>query len=415
MAELQARWHQSMADFSEAEWDRLLGNEEGGADSNSPVLPFFEWRWLHCLETSGSIVPRQGWQSCHLGLWRGDALVGAAPLYLKGHSYGEFVFDQSFAQLAGQLGLRYYPKLVGMSPLSPIQGYRFLFAPGEDPAALTVLMLECVGAFCRQHQILSCNFLYVDPVWGARAQAAGWAPWLNQQGLWTNPGHTDFEGYLASFNANQRRNIKRERQSVAAAGLQVTPLVGEAIPGALVDRMHDFYAQHCSRWGQWGSKYLTHDFFRSASQELRSSLVLFSAHRGDPSEPVAMSLCVHNANQLWGRYWGSDEEIDCLHFEVCYYAPIAWAIERNIVSFDPGAGGAHKRRRGFVAEGRTSLHCWFDPQFDAILRGWLPEANAQMGLEIEAVNAELPFTASYDPPHGTGSTFSPVQPPPAAG
>ena len=414
MAEFQVRWHQSMADFSEAEWDRLLGDGDG-ADPGSPALPFFRWRWLHRLETSGSIVPRQGWQSCHLGLWRGTTLVAAAPLYLKGHSYGEFVFDQSFAQLAGQLGLRYYPKLVGMSPLSPVQGYCFLFAPGEDPAALTVLMLEHVGAFCRQNQILSCNFLYVDPVWGALAQAAGWAPWINQQGLWTNPGLSTFEGYLASFNANQRRNIKRERKAVAAAGLEVTPLVGEAIPGAMVERMHDFYAQHCSRWGQWGSKYLTHDFFLAASQELRSSLVLFSAHRGDPNEPVAMSLCVHNANQLWGRYWGSDEEIDCLHFEVCYYAPIAWAIGRGIASFDPGAGGAHKRRRGFVAEARTSLHCWFEPQFDAILRRWLPEANVQMGLEIEAVNAELPFTASYDPPHAPGSTLPEAQRPPAAG
>ena len=414
MAELQVRWHQSMADFSEAEWDRLLGDGED-VGPGSCDLPFFRWRWLHRLETSGSIVPRQGWQSCHLGLWRGTTLVAAAPLYLKGHSYGEFVFDQSFAQLAGQLGLRYYPKLVGMSPLSPVQGYRFLFAPGEDPAALTVLMLEHVGAFCRQNQILSCNFLYVDPAWGAIAQAAGWAPWINQQGLWTNPGHTTFDGYLASFNANQRRNIKRERKAVAAAGLEVSPLVGEAIPGAMVDRMHDFYAQHCSRWGQWGSKYLTHDFFLAASQELRSNLVLFSAHRGDSNEPVAMSLCVHNANQLWGRYWGSDEEIDSLHFEVCYYAPIAWAIGRGITSFDPGAGGAHKRRRGFVAEARTSLHCWFEPQFDAILRRWLPEANVQMGLEIEAVNAELPFTASYDPPHVPGSIFPESQRPPAAG
>ena len=150
MAELQVRWHQSMADFSEAEWDRLLGDGED-VGPGSCALPFFRWRWLHRLETSGSIVPRQGWQSCHLGLWRGATLVAAAPLYLKGHSYGEFVFDQSFAQLAGQLGLRYYPKLVGMSPLSPVQGYRFLFAPGEDPAALTVLMLEHVGAFCRQN------------------------------------------------------------------------------------------------------------------------------------------------------------------------------------------------------------------------------------------------------------------------
>ena len=398
MAELQARWHQAMAEFGEAQWDGLRGglDPEGASPAASP---FFQWRWLHHLEASGSIVPREGWQSCHLGLWRGDTLIAAAPLYLKGHSYGEFVFDQSFAQLAGQLGLRYYPKLVGMSPLSPVQGYRFLFAPGEDAAALTALMLELIEAFCRQHNLLSCNFLYVDPAWGALVQAAGWAAWVNQQSQWTNPGCRTFDDYLGHFNANQRRNIKRERKAVAAAGLQVTPLVGEAIPGGMVDRMHDFYAQHCSRWGPWGSKYLSESFFEAAARDLRSHLVLFSAHRGDPIDPVAMSLCVHTEDQLWGRYWGSDEEIDCLHFEVCYYAPIAWAIGRGIRCFDPGAGGSHKRRRGFVAEPRTSLHRWFEPQFDTILRRWLPEANAQMALEIDAVNAELPFTAAYDPPH----------------
>ena len=134
MAELQARWHRSMAELVEPAWDGLLGDHR--------AAPFFRWRWLHWLEASGSIVPRQGWQPCHLGLWRGGELVAAAPLYLKGHSYGEFVFDQSFAQLAGQLGLRYYPKLVGMSPLSPVEGYRFLIAPGEDEAAITAVLAE---------------------------------------------------------------------------------------------------------------------------------------------------------------------------------------------------------------------------------------------------------------------------------
>jgi len=143
--------------------------------------------------------------------------VAAAPLYLKGHSYGEFVFDQSFAQLAGQLGLRYYPKLVGMSPLSPVEGYRFLIAAGEDEAAITAVMLELIDAFCRQNGLLSCNFLYVDCRWRPLAEAAGCSAWINQQGCWTNPGFGDFEAYLAGFNANQRRNVRRERAAVAAA------------------------------------------------------------------------------------------------------------------------------------------------------------------------------------------------------
>jgi predicted N-acyltransferase len=121
---------------------------------------------------------------------------------------------------------------------------------------------------------------------------------------------------------------------------------------------------------------------------------LFSAHRGDPQDPLAMSLCVHHQEQLWGRYWGSDVEVDNLHFEVCYYAPIAWAIANGVQQFDPGAGGSHKRRRGFVARPHASLHRWYDEGFETILRRWLPEANAEQLAEIEAINAELPFTAS---------------------
>jgi len=398
MAALQARWHRGIADLPEAQWDRLL---TAACGSPGP-LPFYRWRWLQHLESSGSIVPEQGWQSCPLGLWRGDQLVAVAPLYLKGHSYGEFVFDQSFAELAARLGLRYYPKLVGMSPVSPVMGYRFLIDPAEDPAQLTTWMLELIDGFCREHGILSVNFLYVDPSWAPLAEAAGCARWLNQQSTWTNPGFAGFDDYLASFNANQRRNIKRERRAVEAAGLAVTPLAGAAIPPALVARMHDFYSMHCARWGPWGSKYLTEAFFSAAARDLREHLVLFAAHpRGsDPAaDPLAMSLCVRGTDQLWGRYWGSAVELENLHFEVCYYAPIAWAIDQGISRFDPGAGGSHKRRRGFVAEPRISLHRWSDGRFAAILQQWLSGANEQMLAQVEAINAELPFTAAYDPPH----------------
>jgi predicted N-acyltransferase len=361
-------------------------------------LPFFSWNWLHALETSGSIVPSQGWQPCHLGLWRGDALVALAPLYLKGHSYGEFVFDQSFAQLAGQLGLRYYPKLVGMSPVSPVEGYRFLVSAAEDQGAIIDALFAQIETFCVRHRLLSCNLLYADPAFAREAQSRGWSLWLNEQSEWNNPGLADFDAYLATFNANQRRNIRRERQAVLAAGLQVTPLYGDAIPARLLTRMHAFYEQHCSRWGVWGSKYLSAEFFTAAAESLRSNLVLFSAHEGDPLSPVAMAFCVQNGQQLWGRYWGSAVEINHLHFEVCYYAPLEWAIAQGLRSFDPGAGGSHKKRRGFLARPRMSAHRWFEPRFAAILQDWLPKANAQMQEEIAAINADLPFTAAYDPP-----------------
>ena len=388
MAPLTARWHRSIREIPQQQWDNLLAEH---------VSPFYRWRWLAALEQSGSVAPDQGWQPLHLSMWREGQLVAFAPLYLKGHSYGEFVFDQSFARLAGDLGLRYYPKLIGMSPVSPIQGYRFHVHPKEDAQELTAVMLRLIDEFAARNEILSCNFLYVDPSWKPLAEAAGCAAWVNQQSLWSADGQTDFSDYLAGFNANQRRNIKRERKAVHKAGLSVTPITGEALTPALLSRMHGFYEQHCSRWGVWGSKYLQASFFDQLVEPgLAQHVVLFSAHRGDPFDPVAMSLCVQDARHLWGRYWGSDEEIDCLHFEVCYYAPIEWALQQGLKSFDPGAGGSHKRRRGFVARPHSSLHRWYDPRMDTLIRSWLPRANGLMQEEIEAINAELPFRS--EPP-----------------
>ncbi len=383
MASLKARWHRSIQDIPEQQWARLMGPD---------VSPFYRWDWLAALEDSGSVAPDRGWQPLHLTLWRGECLCAVAPLYLKGHSYGEFVFDQAFVRLAGDLGLRYYPKLIGMSPLSPVQGYRFHVSEDEDPAELTAIMLESIDIFARNNGILSCNFLYVDPRWSPLAEAAGCAAWLNQQSLWTSDGQANFSDYLAGFNANQRRNIKRERKAVREAGLEITPLWGECLTPSLMQCMHGFYEQHCARWGIWGSKYLESSFFDALAKEsLRERIVLFSAHRGNSLDPVAMSLCVHDDSSLWGRYWGSHEDIDCLHFEVCYYSPIEWALSRGMQRFDPGAGGSHKRRRGFVARSRTSLHRWYQPQMDGLIRGWLDKVNPLMLEEIEAINAELPF------------------------
>ncbi|QNI59963.1 protein of unknown function DUF482 [Synechococcus sp. BIOS-U3-1] len=384
MASLTARWHRSIQEIPQLQWEELLAEHAN---------PFYRWSWLEALENSGSVAPDQGWQPLHLSLWRGeDNLIAVAPLYLKGHSYGEFIFDQSFARLAGDLGLRYYPKLIGMSPVSPVEGYRFHIHPDEDAQDITVMMLQLIDEFAARNNILSCNFLYVDPLWQPLAEAAGCAGWVNHQSLWSAEDQKDFSDYLAGFNANQRRNIKRERKAVSQAGLVVTPLTGSELTPELLVRMHSFYEQHCARWGPWGSKYLQGSFFkRLVDPALAQHVVLFSAHRGDPFAPVAMSLCVQDDCHLWGRYWGSEEDIDCLHFEVCYYAPIEWALRQGLHSFDPGAGGSHKRRRGFVAQARTSLHRWYEPRMDGLIRSWLPRANGLMEEEIEAINAELPF------------------------
>ena len=219
-----------------------------------------------------------------------------------------------------------------------------------------------------------------------------YAKWINQSSLWRAGKIKNFSDYLKQFNANQRRNIKRERKAIEKAGIKVSVLNGNEINSQLINLMYLFYEQHCAKWGAWGSKYLSKEFFDQLSrQEQRDKVVLFSAHRADPKDPVAMSLCIKDKNMLWGRYWGSNEEINYLHFEVCYYSPIAWALDQGIDQFDPGAGGSHKRRRGFIAQPNTSLHRWYDKRMDHLIRPWLKTVNKMMFEEIKATKDELPL------------------------
>ncbi len=383
MARINIRWHQSIEEIPEYQWQELAG--EG-------VIPFYKWEWLKSLEKSESIYSEKGWQPLHLALWSDNYPIAIAPLYLKSHSFGEFVFDQAFAQLANDLGLNYYPKLLGMSPLSPVEGYRFFFKSGQDKAKLTQLMMQIIDQFAQENGILSCNFLYVDPIWRPLAEDAGCSTWLNKQSLWLAEEKKDFSDYLNSFNSNQRRNIKRERQYIQKSGIKISALTGMEIDKDILNCMYDLYENHCARWGPWGSKYLSKSFFEElANPKQRNNIILFNAHRLDSKDPIAMSLCVTDGDMLWGRYWGSKEEIDYLHFEVCYYSPISWALDNKIKSFDPGAGGNHKQRRGFLAKEHASLHRWYDKTMSEMIKQWLPKANKFMINQIEAENNELPF------------------------
>ncbi|NJL82726.1 MAG: hypothetical protein HC890_06800 [Chloroflexaceae bacterium] len=191
-------WLENMAEIPQTAWDDLA----------QPLkTPFLEWEWLNNLETSGSVRAQTGWQPCHLSLWRDRDLIGAAPLYLKGHSYGEFVFDHQWADVAHRLGLSYYPKLLGMTPFTPAEGYRFLIAPTEDEALLTQLMVAAIDQFCTRNRLSGCNFLFVDPDWKPIIERHGFRSWQHHSYIWTNQGFNHFDDYLQVFNANQRRNI----------------------------------------------------------------------------------------------------------------------------------------------------------------------------------------------------------------
>jgi len=355
--------------------------------------PFLEWEWLNNLETSGSATADSGWLPSHLTVWRERNLVAAAPLYIKSHSYGEFVFDHQWADLAQRIGIRYYPKLLGMAPFTPAEGYRFLIAPGEDEDELTALMVNAIDSFCDRHRISGCHFLYVDPQWQPMLERHGFTSWLHHSYVWQNLGFQNFDDYLNVFNANQRRNIKRERKAVEKASLQLVTLSGDQIPKSLFPLMYDFYADTCDKFGWWGSKYLTKRFFEQLHTQYRHRVLFVAAYSHlDNRQPVGMSFCLTKGEQLYGRYWGSFQDIDCLHFDACYYTPIEWAIANGIKTFDPGAGGRHKKRRGFPATPNYSLHRFYNRRLAQILCSYIAEVNEMEQQEIAAINQELPFT-----------------------
>ncbi|MBK1989375.1 GNAT family N-acetyltransferase [Sphaerospermopsis aphanizomenoides BCCUSP55] len=376
-------WTHQLAEIPPAAWNALA----------MPLkTPFLEWDWLNNMETSHSATANAGWLPNHLTLWRDRTLIAAAPLYLKGHSQGEFVFDHQWADLAARIGVEYYPKLLGMSPFTPAEGYRFLIADGEDEEELTAIMVHEIDFFCLQNQISSCHFLYVDPQWRPILERQGFTSWLHHSYIWENADFQNFDDYLGVFNANQRRNIKRERKAVEKAGLRLQAVTGDEIPKSLFPLMYEFYADTCDKFGWWGSKYLTKKFFEQLYNSYRHRVVFFAAyHEQDQSQPVGMSFCLFKDERLYGRYWGSFQEIDCLHFDACYYAPIEWAIAHGIQTFDPGAGGRHKKRRGFPATSNHSLHRFYNNRLGQILRPYILEINQMEQEEMKAINAELPF------------------------
>ncbi|MGP0129498.1 MAG: GNAT family N-acetyltransferase [cyanobacterium endosymbiont of Rhopalodia musculus] len=376
-------WIKKIAEIPKAAWDEL---------AQTLKTPFLEWEWLNNIEISQSAIPGTGWQPNHLTIWRDKQLIGAAPLYIKSHSYGEFVFDHQWVNLFHRLGVPYYPKLLGMTPFTPAVGYRFLIAPKEDETEITQLMMTAIDHFCDRNRLSGCHFLFVDPDWRQLMENNGFSSWLHHSYIWSNKGFNSFDDYLAVFNANQRRNIKRERKAVIKAGLEVKTFIGEDIPHNLFPLIYKFYSSTCEKF-YWGSQYLTSKFFEQLYPHYRHRIVLVAAYTEDNNQcPVAMSFCLRKGENLYGRYWGCLEEYDCLHFETCYYQPIQWAIQEKISMFDPGAGGLHKQRRGFAATPNHSLHRFYDRKMSQILRHYIGEVNEMEQEEIDTINQNLPFS-----------------------
>ena len=376
-------WVNDISEIDRTAWDALA----------QPLsTPFLEWDWLRLMEISGSTTAKTGWLPHHLTVWSGRGLVAVAPMYIKGHSAGEFVFDHVWADVAARLQIEYYPKLVGMSPFTPMTGYRFLIAAGEDESELTTLMVAEIDRLCRSYNMSGSSFLFADPRWRQEMRKHGYLDWRHQSYAWQNQNFETFDDYLAVFNSNQRRNIKRERKALEKQGVNTRIFIGDDIPQTFLPLMYRFYEDTNDKFGPWGCRYLTDSFFEGLHPHFRRRLMIVAAFdENDSSAPLGMSMLVTKGARLFGRYWGGSRPVKALHFNACYYIPIEWAIANGINRFDPGAGGAHKIRRGFEAVPSYSLHRFYDQRLAGVMQAHIDEINRLEQQQIDGLNRELPF------------------------
>jgi predicted N-acyltransferase len=361
-----------IADLERDEWDALVGPDGS---------PFLEWDWLAALEADCA-VPRKGWAPHHLVVRQGGRLIAAVPMYLKGHSQGEFVFDHSWAEAAEHAGLKYYPKLVVAVPFTPATGRRLLTHPDAQRAPLLTMLARALRELCGGNDLSSVhvNFCAEDEV--APLEQAGF---LHRQGLqyhWRNRGYDNFDGYMADLRSKRRNQIARERRAITASGVEVTVHQGEAIPDDLFAPMFRIYRATIDKL-YWGRQYLTSAFFDRLRDGFKRHLCFVVARRA--GEIVAGTVNVQKAGVFYGRYWGAFEEIRNLHFEVCYYTAIDHCIRTRLSRFEPGAGGEFKFLRGFDPVATDSMHYLPHPGFAAAVAKFLHRERAHVDGAIAAM------------------------------
>ena len=375
-------WINHIRESNREDWNRLAGQYD---------TPLLDWDWLRVLEDSGSVAPDYGWIPQHLLLYRNGRLAAAAPLYVKTQSAGECVFDYGWAEVAGQLGIPYYPKLVAMSPLTPAIGYRFLIDGGEDQRAVVAEMIEVIHRFCATNSLHGFSILWPEADFAELVDSDGFTPWRHQHFRWETDGLRSFDDYLAEFNKNQRRNIRRERISMETQGIRVEAVPGAEAPQSFYGLMYEYYCSTNDQFGAWAARYLTEEFFLMLPEACPERLLFAAAWDSGARDPVGMSLLLHKPNRMIGRYWGARRFINNLHFNLCYYQPIDWAIRNRIAQFDPGMGSAHKIRRGFRAVSTSSLHHFYDERMQIVMQMNIDRVNEHEQAYIDELNAQLPF------------------------
>ena len=363
------------------QWDVLLIAQ---ADAN----PFMRHAYLAALHASGSAVASAGWVAQFIVVMRAQTLVAACPMYLKDHSYGEYVFDWAWADAYQRHGLRYYPKLLGAVPFTPVPGPRLM----ARDAAGRHLLLRAIQQLARDAELSSAHLLFLSDADAAAARAEGWMMRSTVQFHWTNrepQPYTDLGDFLASLQRDKRKKIQQERRRVVDAGVAFVAIEGTAIAKADWDFFYRCYGQTYRE--HHSTPYLTRDFFARMSEAMPENWLLFVASRA--GERIAASLiCIDPQRRIaFGRYWGAVEQVPCLHFDACYYQPLAWCIAHGYRRFEGGAQGEHKMARGLMPVQTCSAHWLAHPQFAHAVADFLAREGAGVANYIDDLNERRPF------------------------
>ena len=375
MARTSLRIVDSLSAIPASAWDALVGNR-----------PLLSHAFLHALHETGCAAPETGWTPRYLTAWRGTLLVGAMPLYVKTHSYGEYVFDWSWADAYRRHGRHYYPKLVCAVPFTPATGPRLIAA---DAATRGELLAGALSLLADEH-LSSLHILFPQADEASACAAAGMLLRDSMQFHWTNPGYRDFADFLSTMNHTKRKRISQERRKLGAAGVTFRRLLGREIDGRHWSFFYRCYTTTYRR--HHSTPYLSLAFFERIGATLPEQIVLVLGERD--GRPICTALDVFSADTLWGRYWGSTEFVPGLHFEACYYQAIEFCIERRIAQFEGGAQGVHKLARGLLPVTTRSAHAIADPDFARAIARFTADERAEVAHAVEELEAASPFKAA---------------------
>ena len=397
---------------SASEWNSLLAVQSPDGILN----PFMRHEYLVALHQSGSATPKTGWTPCFVTLWQGTMLAGACAVYLKAHSYGEYVFDWAWANAYQQHGLDYYPKAVVAVPFTPVPGARLL----ARNAAERTLLVKALVAWCEEQKLSSLHLLFASDDDVAACEEAGLMLRHTVQFHWTAPpsGYRDFDDFLMSLSQEKRKKIRQERRKVFDAGITFRWALGKDISRADWDFFYRCYERTYLEHGN--APYLSRDFFQRMEGTMPENWLLFVAERS--GAPIATSLiavsarpdCARGQNDdenplteedhqpiqcltAYGRYWGALARVDCLHFEACYYQPLQWCIEHGFQRFEGGAQGEHKMARALLPVKTTSAHWLAHPSFADAVERFLEREGAGIDHYMDELERRSPFKATSLP------------------